>query len=183
MTAQYLVFSLSGEDYAVALSAIREIVSLATITRVPCAPPWIRGVTNLRGTVLPVVDLAARFDVVPAPVSKRTALIVFDLQVQGESFLLAVSADLVSRVIEPLPSEIVAPPRFGAVVPAHFLVGLVRSNDRFVHVLDLHRVLSLDEHATVVAATRPSNLEQPRFIEAPAADHQESAGAMLFEDE
>gem|GEM_PF-2161978 len=149
MSTQYLVFSVTGEEYAVPLAAVREIVSLGALTAVPCSPPWIRGVTNLRGQVLPVIGLAERLGLSPLEPTKRTALVVVALGGAGECIAAGFVADVVNRVIEPEASEILAPPSFGTIVPPEFLRGLVQNGGKFVHLLDAYRVLSIEEQVAL----------------------------------
>jgi purine-binding chemotaxis protein CheW len=105
-TVQYLTFLTAGEEYAVAIVKVREIIEYEAVTTVPNTPVWIRGVTNLRGKVVPVVDLATKFGMPAASISKFSCIIITEVMFQGESLVMGVLADSVSQVIELSADEI-----------------------------------------------------------------------------
>src|SRR5208283_3861813 len=115
-TAQYLTFFTAGEEYAVSIVKISEIVEYETVTTVPNTPVWIRGVTNLRGKVVPVVDLAVKFGMPAAAISKFSCIIITEVMFQGENLIMGVLADSVNQVIELSTDEIEATPPFGTRV-------------------------------------------------------------------
>src|SRR3954468_22996091 len=110
MDTQYLTFSLMGEEYAVGILKVREILEYDVVTRVPKAPAWVRGAINLRGRVVPVVDLAVRFGQPPAEISKRTCIVILDVDMDGDTTVIGILADSVSQVIDLKPEETLPPP-------------------------------------------------------------------------
>lgn len=139
---QFLTFLLADESYAVSILRVREIIEYDTLTRVPNMPNSIRGVINLRGAVVPVVDLGVRFGLRDSRVTKRTCVIIAEVEVGGERLVMGLMADAVSQVIDLQPSEIEAPPAFGTRVRVDFLKGLGKIGKKFVLILDLDRALS-----------------------------------------
>ncbi len=156
--AQYLTFSLSGGEYAIAVLSVREIIEHETVTRVPSTPSFVRGVINLRGSVVPVVDLARKFGLAESPVTKRTCIVIVEAASERERVVMGVLADAVNQVIELAHGEIEPPPSFGAPVRADFLKGLGKLGDGFVLVLDTDRVLSTEELSGVAAAPAEASL-------------------------
>lgn len=151
-TAQYLTFGLGGEEYAANILQVREVVQFSALTRVPHAPSWIRGVLNLRGSVVPVVDLAVKFGQEPTQVTARTCIVLFDLQWETERTLLGVLAETVNEVVQLRPDELEPPPALGTHVRLDFLLGMARTEERFALVLDVDRVLSEQEIQAVERA-------------------------------
>lgn len=143
---QYLSFEVGGACYAAPLVKVREIVPLEGVTRVPATPPWIRGVVNLRGQVLPVVDLAAKFGLPRATTaSQRTCVVVFDPEHEGQTTVVGALVDAVSEVLELSAGEVEPPPAFGSAVRAECLTGVASAAGRLVLLLDADRVLFADE--------------------------------------
>jgi purine-binding chemotaxis protein CheW len=142
---QYLSFFIAGEEYALGILQVREIIEYETVTRVPGSPAWIRGVTNLRGSVLPVVDLAMKFGLPPSTVNRRSCIVVVEVKLQGEKRVMGVLADAVGQVLELGPGEVEPPPAFGTPVRADYLVGMGRLGKKFILLLDVDRVLSSHE--------------------------------------
>jgi purine-binding chemotaxis protein CheW len=140
---QYLTFVVSGDPYAIAILRVREIIEHRPITRVPSMPAHVPGVINLRGSVVPVVDLAARFGLASTPVGKRTCIVVVEAQVDGAPLVIGVIADSVREVVAMAPGAIEPPPAFGARAPIELLEGLGRVGDEFVLVLDVDRALAV----------------------------------------
>ena len=147
---QYLTFLLGEEMFAIGILSIREIIEYGFVTAVPMTPPFIRGVLNLRGAVVPVVDLAVRFGRPARENSKRTCIVIVDIEGAEGSQQMGVVVDAVSEVLEIPEHEIEPPPEFGARIRNDFIKGMGKIDGKFVVVLDLNRVLSVDE-VTVVA--------------------------------
>jgi purine-binding chemotaxis protein CheW len=146
---QHLAFTLNGEIYAIEILQIREIIEFGALTEVPMMPPTIRGVINLRGAVVPVIDLSARFGRGPSAVARRTCIVIIEVRMEEMSQTLGVMVDAVNEVME-IPAEDVEPaPAFGARIRTDFIAGMGRVNGRFVIILDVARVFSLDELATL----------------------------------
>ena|SRR5690242_8718705 len=149
---QFLTFLLADESYAVSILRVREIIEYDTLTRVPNMPNSIRGVINLRGAVVPVVDLGVRFGLRDSRVTKRTCVIIAEVEVGGERLVMGLMADAVSQVIDLQPAEIEAPPAFGTRVRVDFLKGLGKIGKKFVLILDLDRALSNTDLLAVAEA-------------------------------
>jgi purine-binding chemotaxis protein CheW len=145
MTVQYLTFFMAGEEYAVGILQIREILELGPITRIPATPAHVRGVINVRGSVVPVIDLAVKLGLPETQVTRRTCVVIVEVALQGETRVLGVLVDAVHQVIELSAAEIEAPPSFGTQIPASFLLGMARAEPKFVMLLDLDRVLTAAE--------------------------------------
>jgi len=144
-TVQYLTFFTAGEEYAISIVKVSEIVEYETVTTVPNTPAWIRGVTNLRGRVVPVVDLAVKFGLPASGISKFSCIIIAEVMFQGENLTMGVLADSVSQVIELSADEIEATPSFGTRVKSEYLLGMGILGKKFCLILDIDKVLSADE--------------------------------------
>ena len=142
---QYLTFYVAGEEYAVTILKVTEIIECVTLTHVPGTPSWIRGVLNLRGAVVPVVDLAVKFGLAPTVLTRRTCVVMVELEHDGERLVLGVMADSVHQVVELGPNQIQPPPSFGPKVRVDCIQGMGVSGDAFVVLLDIDRVLSSSE--------------------------------------
>jgi purine-binding chemotaxis protein CheW len=142
---QYLSFFIAGEEYAIGILQVREIIEYETVTRVPSAPPWIRGVTNLRGSVLPVVDLAMKFGLAPSTINRRSCIVVVEVMLQAEKLVMGVLADAVGQVLDLAPGDVEPPPAFGTAVRADYLAGMGRAGKKFILLLDIDRVLNGQE--------------------------------------
>lgn len=150
--AQYLTFHLAGEEYAIGILRVKEIIQYDAITRVPTAPPSIRGVINLRGSVVPVVDLALRFGLAATEVTRWTCIVIAEVAVDGEPTVMGVLADSVSQVVDLLPGDILEPPAFGTRARVEHLLGMARMGRKFALILDIDRVLGEEDLRGVLAA-------------------------------
>jgi purine-binding chemotaxis protein CheW len=146
---QYLTFSLSGEMYAVGILNVKEIIEYGSLTEIPMMPTFIRGVINLRGAVVPVVDLAARFGGKTTEVGRRTCIIIIELADGDIHHDIGIMVDAVSEVLEIPGSEIEPPPSFGAKIRADFIAGMGKVAGKFVIILNVQRVLSVEEMASL----------------------------------
>jgi len=156
---QYLTFTLAGEMYALGILNVKEIIEYGNLTEIPMMPAFIRGVINLRGAVVPVVDLSARFGGRQSAVGKRTCIVIVEMQQEDTKQDLGIMVDAVSEVLEIHGSEIEPPPAFGAKIRADFIAGMGKVNSKFVIILDIQRVLSVDEMATLATAGLASDGE------------------------
>lgn len=143
--AQFLTFSAAGATYALGIAAIKEIIEFGHITAVPLMPPFIRGIINLRGAVLPVIDLAARLGFDCATPDRRTCVVVVEVAQGSEVGELGLVVDGVSEVLELDPAALEPAPSFGATIRSDFISAMARIRNRFVIVLRLEQVLSIDE--------------------------------------
>ena len=146
---QYLTFALASELYAVGILNVKEIIEYGNLTEIPMMPVFIRGVINLRGAVVPVIDLAARFGGTQSKVGKRSCIVIVEMQQDDTKQDLGIMVDAVSEVLEVPGSEIEPPPAFGAKIRADFIAGMGKVNGKFVIILDIQRVLSVEEMASL----------------------------------
>jgi len=144
-TARYLTFRLGDELFAINVFKAREVLDLSHITRVPTAPGYLRGVVNVRGNAIPVVDLRAKFGLPQAADTLNTRIIVMELQVDGEPIVVGGLADAVHEVLELEPHEINDPPTLGLRWRTDLILGMGRRDDRFTIILDIERVFSSDD--------------------------------------
>src|SRR5579863_1332525 len=171
---QYLTFVIGGEEYAVSLLKVKEIIEYDVVTEIPKTPQWVRGVINLRGNVVPVVDLAVKFRLPASVAGKLTCIVITEVECEGEATVMGIMADAVCQVIDLKPQEIEAPPTFGTRVKVDYLLGMARSGKKFCLILDSEKVLSTDELLEL-----PDSVEELAgyadlpLIEAPPADSQE----------
>ncbi len=150
---QYLTFFIRGEEYAAGILRVKEIIEFERVTRVPAMPAHVRGVINLRGSVLPVIDLAAKFGHGPSEPARTTCIVVAETKLGGEMLTVGVMADAVSEVVDIADEAIEQPPSFGTHVRADFLKGMGKLDNRLVLVLDVDRVLSpVEAQQTIDAA-------------------------------
>lgn len=145
--AQYLTFSLAGEMFAVGILNVKEIIEFGHLTEIPMMPAFIRGVINLRGAVVPVIDLAARFGGKRTEVGRRTCIVILEVIDQEAHSDIGIMVDAVSEVLEIPPGEIEPPPSFGAKIRADFISGMGKVAGKFVIILNIGKVLSIDEIA------------------------------------
>ena len=158
---QYLTFLLSSEEYAVDVLSVKEIIEYGEVTKVPGTPFHVRGVINLRGSVVPVVDLAVKLGREESPLSRRSCIVIVETGLQhGERVVTGVVADAVNQVIEFSPADIEPPPAFGTGVRLHYLEGIAKTGTSFVLVLNMDSVLS-DEAHTATALPRLSEVTAP----------------------
>jgi purine-binding chemotaxis protein CheW len=144
-TREYLTFFIAGEEYALSLEHVREVIPYDTVTRVPGMPEAVRGVTNLRGSVVPVIDLALQFRLGEIPVTKRTCVVLVDAVLYEQPMLLGLMTEEVGQVLALAPDALLAPPSFGAPVRSDFLLGMAQVGKKFALVLDIQRVVAPGE--------------------------------------
>ncbi len=156
---QYLTFMIGGEEYAISLLKVKEIIEYDTVTHVPKTPEWIRGVINLRGSVVPVIDLAVKFRQAPSVAGKLTCIVITEVQSGDEAAVMGIMADAVRQVIDLKPQDVEEPPAFGTRVKVDYLLGMARAGKKFCLLLDTEKVLSTDELLEL-----PDSVEQPAGI-------------------
>ena len=142
---KYLSFELKGMTYGVDILGIKEIIEYGQVTKIPMAPAYIRGVINLRGNVVPIIDLAVRLGKERLSSSKKTCIIVLENEQDGDTMVLGFVVDSVNEVIDIIPESIETTPSFGMDIRTDFIGGMGRVNNRFVILLDLDKVLSIKE--------------------------------------
>ncbi|WP_347985798.1 chemotaxis protein CheW [Methylomonas sp. AM2-LC] len=149
---QYLTFVLGGEVYAIGILNTKEIIDYGYLTEVPMMPSFVRGVINLRGSVVPVIDLQARFGKGNTAVDKRTGIIIVETHrdtEEGDQQDIGIIVDAVNEVVDINQSDIEPAPSFGAGIPSDFINAMAKRDDRFVILLNVNRVLSIDEMAAL----------------------------------
>ena len=142
---QYLTFMIGGEEYAVSLLKVKEIIEYDTVTEIPKTPEWIRGVINLRGSVVPVIDVAVKFRQAPSVAGKLTCIVITEVECEDQTTVMGIMTDSVRQVIDLRPQDIEEPPTFGTRVKVDYLLGMAHSGKRFCLLLDTEKVLSTDE--------------------------------------
>jgi purine-binding chemotaxis protein CheW len=146
---QYLTFMLGGEVFAIGILHIKEIIEYGQLTGVPMMPEFIRGVINLRGAVVPVVDLASRFGGKPSQVTRRSCIVILELAVEAETRVIGVVVDAVNEVLEISRADIEPPPSFGTRIRTDFIEGMGKVQEKFVIILNVNNVLSTEDIAVI----------------------------------
>jgi purine-binding chemotaxis protein CheW len=148
-TVQYLTFKLSDEIFALDVAKVREILEITNITKVPQTPDFMRGVINLRGSVVPVIDMRLKFGMSETEQTVNTCIIVVEVNMDGDTTVLGALADSVQEVVEMGPESIEEAPHIGTKLNADFIRGMGKVDSRFVMILDIDKVFSSDELAVV----------------------------------
>jgi len=148
-TRQYLTFKLGNEIFATDVAKVREVLDLATITEIPRTPEFMAGVINLRGSVVPVVDLRLCFEMSKTVSTRNTCIVVVEVLLDNESTIIGALADSVEEVINLEPDQILPAPRIGTQIRTDFIKGMGKRDDQFIVILDIDRVFSTDEIAVV----------------------------------
>ena len=151
-TTQYLSFKLGEEIFAVDVAKVREILDVIAITKVPQTPDYMRGVINLRGSVVPVMDMRLKFGLPPTERTVNTCIIVMEVTHDGETMVLGSLADSVQEVLELEPDQIEPPPRIGTHLRTDFIKGMGKYNDLFIIILDIDQVFNAGELDTISGA-------------------------------
>ena len=144
-TQQYLTFTLGEETFAVGTRNVREIIEYGRLTPVPLMPQSILGVINLRGGVVPIMDLRQRFGQGATQVSRRSCIVILEVQRDGIDQVIGIVVEAVNAVLEIPPQDIEPPPSFGSHIPTDFLIGMGKLDNGLVVLIDIGRVLSLDD--------------------------------------
>ena len=157
---QYMTFKLGDELFAINVSQVREVLEVPTITKVPTAPVYMRGVVNVRGQAIPVVDLRLRFGLPSMADTVNTRVIVMELKIGGETAVIGGLADSVHEVIELEPGSINPPPRIAMRWRTDFILGMGKRGEEFIIILDVNAVFSSDELIAVSDLTVDSGAAQ-----------------------
>jgi purine-binding chemotaxis protein CheW len=144
-TTQYLTFKLGEEVFALDISKVREVLDFTSITKVPRTPEFMRGVINLRGSVVPVVDIRLKFGMSRTEKTVNTCIIIVEVNVDGESIILGTLADSVQEVLDLDPGQIEPAPKIGTRLRTEFIKGMGKSNAGFIIILDVDRIFSAEE--------------------------------------
>jgi purine-binding chemotaxis protein CheW len=151
-TDQYLTFTLAEETYAIEIVKVREVIDYVHVTRVPRMPAFLRGVINLRGSVVPVIELRLILGMPSIEKTVDTCVIIAEVQLDDETLHLGMLADSVQEVIDIDPSQIDPPPKLGSMLNTDFIRGMGKREEGFFIILNIDRVLSGDELASIEAA-------------------------------
>ncbi len=146
---QYLTFKLGEEIFAMDVSHVREILEFNTITKVPKTPDYMRGVINLRGSVVPVLDMRLKFGMSETIKTVNTCVVVVEVVIEGETIVIGALVDSVQEVFELDPEQIEPPPRIGMQIKTDFIKGMGKRDDHFIIILDIDRLFSSEELACV----------------------------------
>ncbi|HJV65945.1 MAG TPA: chemotaxis protein CheW [Geomonas sp.] len=147
-TTQYLTFRLEAELFALDINKVREVLDFTSITKVPQTPDYMRGVINLRGSVVPVVDLRLKFGMAIAEQTVNTCVIIVEVEMDGEKVVMGAMADAVQEVLDLEPDQVEAPPRIGTKLNTDFIKGMGKHADQFIIILDIDKVFSSDDKET-----------------------------------
>jgi purine-binding chemotaxis protein CheW len=150
--SQYLTFALGSEMFAVGILNVKEIIEYGNLTEIPMMPAFIRGVINLRGSVVPVIDLSARFGGSQTEVGRRTCIVIVEVEDDEAKHDIGIMVDAVSEVLDIPGSEIEPPPSFGAKIRADFIFGMGKVAGKFVIILNINKVLSVEEIALLTGS-------------------------------
>lgn len=150
-TVQYLTFKLADETFALDVSKVREILEQSTLTKVPQTPDFMRGVINLRGSVVPVIDMRLKFGMSVTEQTVNTCIIVAEVQLEDETVILGALADSVQEVIEMEPGQIEPAPHVGTRLNTEFIKGMGKVDGQFIMILDMDKIFSSDEMEAVRA--------------------------------
>ncbi len=150
--AQYLTFTLGEETYAFDVGNVREVLEVIPITKIPRMPLFVSGVINVRGSVVPVIDLRLKLGMPMADKTINSCIIVIEVSIEGVNTVLGVLVDSVQEVVEFDASKIEPPPKIGAGIRSDFLQGIGKRDERFVMIMNLSRVLSVEEAMMLQAA-------------------------------
>jgi purine-binding chemotaxis protein CheW len=148
-TKQYLTFRVGEEDFALDVSNVREILEFTSITKVPKTPEYMRGVINLRGSVVPVLDMRLKFGLTEAKETIDTCIVVLEVDIDGEKTVIGALVDSVQEVFELDPQHIEPAPRIGTRLRTDFIKGMGKRDDRFIIILNIDRVFSSEELTVV----------------------------------
>ena len=169
---QYLTFTLGEEDFAIAIAKVREVLDYTNVTKVPRAPVFLRGVINLRGSVVPVIDLRMSLNMSTTERTVDSCVVIVDVTVDSETIQMGALADAVQEVVDIDPSQISPPPKLGAKVNTEFLQGMGKRGDGFLMILDIDKVLSMEDITVVASAAVAQSASGPGDGIAPVAEDE-----------
>ena len=159
-TKQYLTFKLREEVFALEITKVREVLEYTTVTKVPRTPDFMSGVINLRGNVVPVIDLNLKLGMPRTEKTIETCIIIVEIEVGGETVILGALADSVQEVIEIEPENIEPAPRIGTNLEIEFLKGMGKKDDKFMMILDIDKVFSIEDITAVSGVTENRKQEK-----------------------
>lgn len=157
---QYLTFTLGEEIFALDISYVREILDDTNITRIPRTPASMRGVLNVRGHAVPVVDLRRKFGMSPTEMTVNTCVIITEVTIEDEMAQVGALADTVQEVLEIMPANIDPAPQMGTAIETRYIKGMAKKDNRFIIILDVNRIFSSEELAVAKSQSKQSLEEQ-----------------------
>jgi len=157
-TRQYLTFRIGEEDYALDVSNVREILEFTTITKVPNTPEYMRGVINLRGSVVPVLDMRLKFSLAEAKQTIDTCIVVLEVDIDDEKSIIGALVDSVQEVFELDPQHIEPAPKIGTRLRMDFIKGMGKRDDRFIIILNIDKVFSSEELNAMQGLEKPEQM-------------------------
>ena len=152
---QYLTFTLGEELFALEISKVREVLDYTKITKVPRTPEFMLGVINLRGSVVPVIDMRLKFGLAKTERTVNTCIVIVEVILEGETTVLGALVDSVQEVFELEPNQIEPPPRLGTRLRTDFIKGMGKRDDKFIIILNIDKVFSIDELTNIQSASSP----------------------------
>ena len=158
--AQYLTFTLDDEVFAVNISKVREVLDFTKITKVPKTPDYLRGVINLRGSVVPVADMRLKFGLPKAEKTVNTCIVIMELSLDGDNTVLGALVDSVQEVLDLEPGQIEPAPRIGTRLKTEFIKGMGKRDDQFIIILDIDKVFSAEEIGLAQTVTHQGQGEE-----------------------
>lgn len=144
-TKQFLTFTLGDEIFAVEIAKVREVLDYTKVTKIPRTPEFLLGVINLRGSVVPVVDMRIKFKIPPIDKTVQTCIVIMEITLEGESVVLGALVDSVREVLELEPGQIEPAPKIGTRLKTEFIYGMGKRDDNFIIILNIDKVFSADE--------------------------------------
>jgi len=164
-TTQYLTFSLDEELYALDISTVQSVLDFDKITNVPRTPEFMRGVINLRGCVVPIVDIKYKFGMSKTEQSVDSCIIIVEMEIDNEVTILGCLTDSVNEVIDIDPKNIEEPPKIGTCLNTEFIKGMAKRGEEFLIILDLNKVFSIEEFSFVKDVDKTSYNEKEEMLQ------------------
>ncbi len=158
--SQYLTFRLDKETYALDISRVHSVLDFEKLTKVPKTPDFMRGVINLRGSVVPIVDLKLKFGLEETENNIDTCIIISEVELEDETTVFGALADSVQEVIDIEPQDIEPPPKIGTKVNTEFIKGMGKRDEEFIIILDIDKIFSLEELEAVHGTAVKSNIQK-----------------------
>ncbi len=149
LAGKYLTFALANEEYGLAILKVQEIIKMMEITKVPKMPVFVRGVINLRGKVIPVMELRTKFELETVEATEKTCVIVVQIAARDKRLTVGIIVDEVSEVLDVAGDQIEPAPEFGAAVDTAFILGMAKIEDRVIMLLDVDKILGAQELASL----------------------------------
>jgi len=159
-TSHYLTFTLDGESYAIDVIKVREVLEYSDFTRVPRMPEFMRGVINLRGSVVPVIDLRLKFGMAKEEETVDTSIIIMEIELDEETITIGAVTDSVQEVVEILPSSIEPAPKIGTKLDTNFIYGMGKQGDEFIIILNIDRIMTSEDISVLTTKQDKAGTEE-----------------------